>query len=89
MGPAKTADNIFAYSLVLVALTLVFAATGAVGAIYLGAAAALGALFVWGAWRLRREQTRPKARSLYLYSLLYLALLFGAMMADGVYRFWL
>ena len=89
VGPEKTADNIFAYSLVLVALTLVFAATGAVGAIYLGAAAALGALFVWEAWRLRREQSRPKARNLYLYSLLYLALLFGAMMADGVFHFWL
>ena len=89
VGPEKTADNIFAYSLVLVALTLVFAATGAVGVIYLASAAVLGALFLWGAWRLRREQTRPKARSLYLYSLLYLALLFGAMMADGVYGVWL
>ena len=88
-GPEKTADNIFAYSLVLVALTLVFAATGAVGGIYLVSAAVLGALFIWGAWRLRKEQTRPKARTLYLYSLLYLALLFGAMMADAVFRVWL
>ncbi len=88
-GPEKTVENIFAYSLVLVALSLVFAATGAVGAIYLGAAAALGAAFVWAAWRLRRHQNRQKARNLYLYSLLYLALLFGAMMADGVYRLWL
>ena len=80
-------ENIFAYSLVLVALTLVFAATGAVGGVFhLGAAAALGAVFIWAAWRLFRAQTRQKARNLYLYSLLYLALLFGAMMADGVYR---
>ena len=85
-GPEKTVENIFAYSLVLVALTLVFAATGAVGGVYLGAAAILGAAFVWGAWRLWRGQTRQKARNLYLYSLLYLFLLFGAMMADGVYR---
>ena len=85
-GEQKTVENIFAYTLVLVALTLVFAATGAVGGVYLGAAAALGAVFVWAAWRLFRVQTRQKARNLYLYSLLYLALLFGAMMADGVYR---
>ena len=85
-GPQKTVENIFAYSLVLVALTLVFAATGAVGGVYLGAAAVLGAVFVWAAWRLWRGHTRQKARNLYLYSLLYLALLFGAMMADGVYR---
>ncbi len=85
-GPQKTVENIFAYSLVLVALTLVFAATGAVGGVYLVAAAVLGAVFLWAAWRLWRGQTRQKARNLYLYSLLYLALLFGAMMVDGVYR---
>ena len=87
-GAEKTVGSIFMYSLVLVALTLVFAATGAVGLVYLGAAAALGAAFVWAAWRLRQDLSRPKARNLYLYSLLYLALLFGAMMADGVYRWW-
>ena len=85
-GIQKTVENIFAYTLVLVALTLVFAATGAVGGVYLGVAAVLGLVFVWAAWKLKRGQTRQKARSLYLYSLLYLALLFGAMMADGVYR---
>ena len=87
-GTAKTVENIFAYSLVLVALTLVFAATGAVGAVYTVSAAVLGLAFVWGAWRLMRDQGRGKARALYLYSLLYLALLFGAMMADGVYMVW-
>ena len=85
-GPQRTAENILAYSLALAALALAFTATGAAGGIYLGAAAILGIGFVWGAWRLFREQTRPRARWLYLYSLLYLALLFGAMMADGVYR---
>ena len=88
-GLEKTVGNIFAYSLVLVALTLVFAATRTVGAIYLFSAVGLGAAFIWGAWRLLRVQNRQKARNLYLYSLLYLALLFGAMMADGVYRLWL
>ncbi len=87
-GAEKTVGSIFVYSLVLVALTLVFAATGAVGLVYLGAATALGAAFVWAAWRLRQQLNRQKARNLYLYSLLYLALLFGAMMADGVYRWW-
>ena len=88
-GEQKTVENIFAYSLVLVALTLVFAATRSVGAVYLFSAAALGAAFIWAAWRLMRQQDRQSARNLYLYSLLYLALLFGAMMADGVYRPWL
>ena len=91
-GEERTVGSIFVYSLVLVALTLVFVATGAVGLVYLVAAAVLGAVFVWGAWRLRQQPPldqprRPRARNLYLYSLLYLALLYGAMMADGVYRF--
>ena len=90
-GEERTVGSIFVYSLVLVALTLVFVATGAVGLVYLAAATVLGAAFIWGAWRLRQQPPldqprRPKARNLYLYSLLYLALLFGAMMADGVYR---
>ena len=90
-GEERTVGSIFVYSLVLVALTLVFVATGAVGLVYLGAAVSLGAVFIWGAWRLRQQPPsdqprRPRARNLYLYSLLYLALLFGAMMADGVYR---
>ena len=86
-GEERTAGSIFVYSLVLVALTLVFVATGAVGLVYLASAAVLGAVFIWAAWRLRLRIERPRARNLYLYSLLYLALLFGTMMADGVYRF--
>ena len=87
-GEASTVGSIFVYSLVLVALTLVFAATGAVGMVYLVAATVLGGAFVWSAWRLRQQTERPRARNLYLYSLLYLALLFGSMMADGVYHWW-
>ena len=90
-GKEKTVQNIMAYALVLVALTLVFAATGAVGFVYLGSAAVLGAVFLVMAWQLRRHVLNPlpgqsarKARHLYLYSLLYLALLFVAMMADSV-----
>ena len=88
-GVENTVGSIFRYSLVLVALTLAFAATGAVGLVYVGAAAVLGGAFILGAWRLRQQAERRTARHLYLYSLLYLALLFGAMMADGVYRWWL
>lgn len=81
-----TALHIFLYSLVLVALSLVFAATSAVGLIYLGTATALGIIFVALAWRLLRESTKRRAKPLYLYSLLYLALLFVAMMVDSTVR---
>ena len=43
---------------------------------------ALGAVFVYGAWHLYRSPSRSAAIKLYLYSLAYLALLFGAMVLD-------
>jgi protoheme IX farnesyltransferase len=82
-GREFTALNIFLYGLILVALTLVFAATAAVGLVYLGAAAVLGGVFIALAWRLKLRQTARNARMLYLYSLLYLALLFVAIMVDS------
>ena len=87
VGEERTTQNILMYSLALVALTLLFGATEAVGLVYLASAAVLGAGFMVMAWNLRREQTTRKARHLYLYSLLYLALLFAVMIADAVYRF--
>ena len=87
VGRERTTQNIFIYSLALVALTLLFAATDAVGLVYLASAGVLGGVFIVMAWNLKREQTTRKARHLYLYSLLYLALLFAVMLADGVYRF--
>ena len=87
VGEERTTQNIFMYSLALVALTLLFAATDAVGLVYLASAAALGAVFMILAWNLKRDQTLRRAKQLYLYSLLYLALLFAVMLADSVYRF--
>jgi protoheme IX farnesyltransferase len=43
----------------------------------------LGALFIAGAVRLVRRADRRSALRLYLYSLAYLALLFGAMVLDA------
>ena len=87
MGVERTVQNIFTYSLALVALTLVFATTDAVGLIYLASTAVLGAVFILMAWNLKKDQTTKKAKHLYLYSLLYLALLFAVMLADAVFRF--
>jgi protoheme IX farnesyltransferase len=43
----------------------------------------LGLAFIGGAIRLYRRADRRSALRLYLFSLLYLALLFGAMVADA------
>ena len=77
-----TTLNIFLYSLVLVGITAVFAAFPAVHGIYLLAALVLGGVFLALAWQLKRESTRKRARTLYLFSLLYLALLFVSLMVD-------
>ena len=86
-GEERTTQNIFIYSLALVALTLLFSASDAVGLIYLFSAAVLGITFIALAWKLRVDYSIRQAKFLYLYSLLYLALLFSVMLADAVYRF--
>ena len=77
-----TTLNIFLYSLALVGITAIFAASPAVHGIYLLAALVLGGVFLALAWLLKRDSTRKRARTLYLFSLLYLALLFGSLMVD-------
>ena len=82
-GLDYTILNIFLYSLLVVALSLMFALTTAVGWVYLGSALLLGGGFIGLAWQLKRWRTSRQARHLYLYSLLYLALLFVAVMVDS------
>ena len=82
-GVAETARQILLHSFVLVALTLLFFTVEGLGWIYFAGALALGALFLAFALRLREKQTVNAARGLYLYSLLYLALLFVFIIVDS------
>ena len=81
-GDDETARQIVWYSLVLFAATLLPFASRTAGVLYLAAAVVLGAIFLRLAWRLRRETTPVRARALFHFSLLYLALLFVAMAID-------
>ena len=80
-GDRETARQIVLYTVVLVVATLVPVAFGIFGLVYGVAAIVLGAIFAWMAWQLWRELTKQRARRLFHYSLLYLALLFVAMAA--------
>ncbi len=80
---AATKRQILIYTVVLVCVSLLLATTGAVGWIYLVGAFALGAGFIIRAIRLARDDGTQTARALYVYSLAYLALLFGVLMADS------
>ena len=50
------------------------------------ASVGLGAVFIYGAWRLTRAPSRRTALRLYLFSLAYLAALFAAMAVDANLR---
>ena len=81
-GETTTRHQIFAYALLLVAVTIGPVVTGLFGTTYLIAALVLGAGFVGLALALLAHPSRQAARRLYLSSLAYLALLFVAMAVD-------
>ena len=83
-GVKETKRSILLYTLLLLALTSMFFTTGAVGWIYFGGSLALGAGFVYYAWRLMRKPGIQGAKPAYLYSLAYLAGLFLVIMVDSV-----
>ena len=81
-GEVETRRQILLYSVLLYAVTQLPFCAGGLGTIYLVASLVLGGLFIAGAWLLSRRADRRSALRLYLFSLAYLALLFGAMVAD-------
>lgn len=81
-GEAETRKQILWYSLAMVALTVIVWMLGFLGAIYVVSATVLGGMFIWYAVKLFREATAVAARRLFFYSMLYLALLFVAMVVD-------
>src|SRR5215831_7209891 len=83
-GDRETARQIVWYSVVLVAVTLLPFAWQTVGVVYLASALLLGAVFLRLAWRLRQETTPVRARALFKFSLVYLALLFILMALDPI-----
>jgi heme o synthase len=82
-GEAETRRQILLYSVLLYAVTQLPFCAGGFGAIYLVASLLLGGAFIGGAVLLYRRADRRSALKLYLFSLLYLALLFCAMVIDA------
>jgi heme o synthase len=81
-GERETRRQILLYTLLLYAVSQLPFCAGAFGGIYLVSSILLGVAFIGGAVWLYRRADRRAALRLYLFSLLYLALLFGAMVAD-------
>ena len=83
-GVAKTKRHIFIYTLIVVASTVLFFTTGALSAVYLALAVALGAGFIYYAWQLLNGPGIENAKAMYLYSLAYLALFYLVIMLDSM-----
>ena len=82
-GERETIDQMWWYSILLVALTVLPVSFGAFGVTYLVMALVLGGILLHGVWRVRTAADFVKpAWWVYGYSLLYLALLFVAMVID-------
>jgi protoheme IX farnesyltransferase len=81
-GEHETRRQILLYSVLLWAVTQLPFCAGGLGTLYLVASLVLGGLLIASAVALQRRADRRAALRLYLFSLLYLALLFVAMVAD-------
>ena len=82
----KTASRIVLYTLLLWALTLVFASVASMGWLYLCSAVLLGAVFSGLAVRVFRRPEPQRAMRLFGWSITYVTLLFAAMAVDEVVR---
>ena len=81
-GEPETRWQILVYSVMMVAISLLLTPLGAMGVLYLALATLLGVIFLRSAWAVWRRGDHAAIWGLYTYSLLYLTLLFGVMVAD-------
>jgi protoheme IX farnesyltransferase len=86
-GLANTRRQILLYSLLLVPVTIAPAVLGLTGWAYGGTAVTMGVMFLWMACKVSRNVAEKAAdmapeKQLFKFSLLYLAFLFGALVAD-------
>ena len=81
-GQQFTRLHILLYSIALMATTALPFVIGMSGWLYFLCAMALGALFVWYSWKLYRQYSDELSRKLFRFSILYLSLLFVALLVD-------
>jgi len=82
----RTGQQALIYTAALWPVSLLPAVVGLAGIPYAIVATALGLLFVWLALRFARERSMSNARVLFLFSIAYLPILLGALVAD---RLWI
>lgn len=85
-GMVFTQFHIWLYTIALVATTFLPYAVNMSGLIYLVSVILLDAVFLWHAWQVYKHYTDQVSRKMFAYSILYLALLFAALLVDHYYK---
>ncbi|NMM27256.1 MAG: protoheme IX farnesyltransferase [Glaciimonas sp.] len=86
-GMEFTGFHVWLYTIVLVATTTLPYAVRMSGLIYLSSALILGTIFLRYAWRIYRHYSDLLARKTFAYSIIYLSLLFTALLVDHYLSF--
>jgi protoheme IX farnesyltransferase len=81
-GIEYTKIQIVLYSILLMVVSLLLFATGYFGYLYLIGAAILGGIFIQKSWKLKQSTGADNSMSLFLYSIVYLTLIFLLMIVD-------
>jgi heme o synthase len=85
-GDRYTRLQVLLYTLILFAVSMLPFATRMSGLVYLSCALALGGLFLWYAVRIYVAYSDRLAQQTFRYSIVYLSLLFAALLADHYWR---
>lgn len=86
-GMPFTQFHVWLYSIALAATALLPYAVRMSGLIYLAAAIVLNAIFLHHAWKIYKHYTDLIARKAFAYSILYLGLLFAALLVDHYFKY--
>jgi len=86
-GMQFTQFHVWLYSIALAATTLLPYAVHMSGLIYLASAVALNAVFLHHAWKIYRHYTDLIARKAFTWSIIYLSLLFVALLVDHYFKY--
>jgi protoheme IX farnesyltransferase len=81
-GIEYTKIQIVLYSILLMVVSLLLFATGYFGYLYLIGATILGGIFIQKSWKLKKSTGANNSMSLFLYSIVYLTLIFLLMIVD-------
>ena len=92
-GAEETRRQIWLYSLILVPLAITPVLIGLAGIVYGVVSAVLGAVFLYLAWKVRRitegREADQAARRLFVFSILYLFLLFAVLLVEHAAARWI